>query len=58
MATLEQRLEIIQQAKTLLTELASIKPNVLARTEDLSRDINFSKAVPHFEDMLEIVNQL
>lgn len=58
MATLEQREEIIKQAKTLLAELAEIKPSTLARTEDLSRDINFSEAVPHFEDMLEIVKQL
>ena len=58
MATFEQREEIIKQAKALLTELAAIKPSTLARTEDLSRDINFSEAVPHFEDMLEIVKQL
>ena len=58
MATLEQREEIITQAKKLLEELATIKPTSLARTEDLSRDINFSDAVPHFEDMLEIVKQL
>jgi len=58
MATFEQREEIIKQAKTLLAELAAIKPSALARTEDLSRDINFSEAVPHFEDMLEIVKQL
>jgi hypothetical protein len=58
MATLEQREAIIAQAKTLLEELAAIKPTSLARTADLSRDINFSDAVPHFEDMLEIVKQL
>lgn len=43
MATFEQREEIIKQAKTLLAELAAIFP-ALARTEDLSRDINFSEA--------------
>jgi len=58
MATLEQRDAIITQAKTLIEELAAIKATSLARTEDLSRDINFSDAVPHFEDMLEIIKQL
>jgi hypothetical protein len=58
MATLEQREAIIAHAKTLLEELATIKPTSLARTDDLSRDINFYEAVPHFEDMLEIVKQL
>lgn len=57
MATLEQREEAIKQAQALLAELTAIKPTTLARTEDLSRDINFSEAVPHFEDTLEIVKQ-
>lgn len=58
MATLEQREEIITKVKALLSELSAINATSLARTEDLSRDINFSDAVPHFEDMLEIVKQL
>jgi len=58
MATFEQREEVIKQAQALLEELAKIIPTSLARKEDLSRDINFSEAVPHFEDMLEIVKQL
>ena len=41
-----------------MAELAEIKASTLARTEDLSRDINFSEAVPSFEEMLDIINQL
>jgi hypothetical protein len=58
MATFERRSEEIEKAQTLLAELAPIEPASLARTEDLSRDINFSAAVPYFEDMLEVVKQL
>lgn len=58
MATPEQRQEKIEEARELLTELADIKASSLARTEDLSRDINFSKAVPYFEEMLDIIKQL
>jgi len=58
MATPEQRTEKIQEAKKLLEELAGQKATALARTEELSRDINFSEAVPFFEEMLDIVKQL
>jgi hypothetical protein len=58
MATPEERIEKIAEAKKLLEGLAGIKPTSLARMEDLSRDINFSEAVPSFEEMLEIVKQL
>ena len=58
MATPEQRDEKIEAAKTLLEELAEIKATSLARTDELSRDINFSEAVPFFEEMLDITKQL
>ena len=58
MATPEQRDENIEAAKTLLEELAEIKATSLARTDELSRDINFSEAVPSFEEMLDITKQL
>jgi len=58
MATPEQRIEKIDGAKKLLAELAEIKATSLARTEELSRDINFSEAVPSFEEMLDIIKQL
>ena len=58
MATPEARNEKIKEAHELLAELAEIKASSLARTEDLSRDINFSEAVPYFEKMLDIIKQL
>ena len=58
MATPEQRIEKIEEAKKLLEELSGIKPTSLARTEELSRDINFSEGVPFFEEILDIVKQL
>ncbi len=58
MATPEQRNEKNEEAKKLLEELASQKATSLARTEELSRDINFSDAVPFFEEMIDIAKQL
>ncbi len=58
MATPEERIEKIDTAKILLAELAEIKASSLARTEELSRDINFSEAVPSFEEMIDIIKQL
>ncbi len=58
MATPEDRKKKIKEAKDLLERLSDIKASSLARTEDLSRDINFSDAVPYFEEMLDIVKQL
>lgn len=58
MATPEERNKKIDEAKKLLEELAAEKATSLARTEELSRDINFSEAVPFFEEMLDIAKQL
>src|SRR5690606_33245349 len=58
MATPEDRKKKIKEAKDLLAKLSEISASSLARTEDLSRDINFSDAVPYFEEMLDIVKQL
>lgn len=58
MTTPKQRQARIEEARKLLAELAEIKTSSLARTEDLSRDINFSEAVPYFEEMLDIIKQL
>ena len=58
MATPEDRKKKIKEAKDLLTKLSEINASSLARTEDLSRDINFSNAVPYLEEMLDIVKQL
>ncbi|MDT7041386.1 hypothetical protein [Candidatus Nitronereus thalassa] len=58
MATPEARKEKIAEAKDLIKELADKKATSQARTEELSRDINFLEAVPFFEEMLDIVKQL
>lgn len=58
MATPKERSIKIEEARALLASLAEIKAPTLARTDDLSRDINFSEAVPFFEEMLDIVKQL
>ena len=58
MATPEQRQEKIEEARKLLAELAEVNALSLSRVEDLSRDINFSEAVPYFEEMLDIIKQL
>jgi ABC-type transporter Mla subunit MlaD len=58
MATPQQRQDKIEEAKKLINELAGIKASTLSRTVDLSRDINFSEAVPFFEEMIGIIKQL
>lgn len=58
MANFEQRQEKITKAKEILVRLSTVDPKILARTEDLSRDINFIEAVPHLEGMFDIIKQL
>ena len=58
MATPEQRQEKIKTARKLLAQLAEINATSHSRTDDLLRDINFSEAVPYFEEMLDLVKQL
>jgi hypothetical protein len=58
MATLEQRKETLEAVTKQITELAAVDPKDLARTSDLSPDINFKDAVPHFEEMLDLCKQL
>jgi hypothetical protein len=58
MATVEQRREALTKATEEIEQLASIDPKTLARTSDLSPDINFKDAVPHFEQMLDLCKQL
>jgi hypothetical protein len=58
MATVEQRQQILQTALKKIESLAKVDPKGLARTSDLSPDINFKDAVPHFEEMLELCKQL
>ena len=58
MATVQQRREALETATAKLAELSAVDPKALARTSDLSPDINFSDAAPHFEGMLELCKQL
>ena len=58
MAAPEERAKKAGEVKKQLEEMAKIDAKSLARTEDLSRDVNFSAAVPFFEDMLNIIRQL
>jgi len=58
MAGLAQRKKVHQALMEKIADLAAIDPKSLARTSDLSPDINFREAVPHFEEMLELCKQL
>ena len=58
MATAEQRSEQLAAVRQKLMELVALDPRALARTTDLSPDINFKAAVPHFEEMLDVCKQL
>lgn len=58
MATFEDRQKIIEDVKRNLEGLAQIDALKLSRIEDLSRDINFSEAVPFIETLLDIIKQL
>ncbi|MCB7129049.1 MAG: hypothetical protein J3T61_05890 [Candidatus Brocadiales bacterium] len=58
MATVEQRRKALEAATAQVADLAAVDPKALARTSDLSPDINFNDAVPHFEEMLELCKQL
>ena len=58
MATVEERREALEAATAQVAELAAVDPKALARTSDLSPDINFKDAVPHFEEMLDLCKQL
>jgi len=58
MATLAQRNQELETVPGQIAELAAIDPESLARTSDLSPDINFEGAVPHFGEMLDLCKQL
>jgi uncharacterized protein YoxC len=58
MASLEERNKTLQAVTEQIKELAAVDPKDLARTSDLSPDINFKNAVPHFEEMLDLCKQL
>ncbi len=58
MATAEQRKQALDNARAKIDNLSKVDAGTLARASDLSPDINFKEAVPHFEEMLELCKQL
>ena len=58
MATAEQRSDQLANVRQKLKDLVALDPRALARTTDLSPDINFAAAVPHFEEMIDVCKQL
>lgn len=58
MSNEEERTQKISQAQEALQNLSQTDTSTLPRTDELSRDINFSEAVPYFEIMLDAIRQL
>lgn len=48
----------IEEVSGKLAAIAAVKPESLARVGDLSKEINFSDAVPYFGEMIDVVRQL
>ena len=58
MADIEERKHKFDETTQRIAKLANINAETLARTSELSPDINFQKAVPHFKEMLDLCAQL
>jgi len=58
MASIEQRVEIHKAVEKNLASLAVVEATTLSRITELSPDINFKDAIPHFAEMLELCKQL
>lgn len=58
MATYEERTTKHDEVKSSLEELSEIDPKNLSRREELSKNINFSDAVPFFTEMLDVIKEL
>jgi hypothetical protein len=58
MGTEQQRVELLTTVRQQLRKLAETEPDTLARTKELSHDINFAEAVSCFRDMIEIIREL
>jgi len=54
----EARQNVLEQVHETLNEAAEIEAAKLARTDELSPSINFAEAVPHLQEMLDVVKQL
>ena len=58
MADVDERQKTLNETTQRIAELADINAETLARTSELSPDINFKEAVPHFKEMLDLCAQL
>ena len=58
MADAEERKNTLNETTRRIAKLAEIDAETLARTSELSPDINFKEAVPHFKEMLDLCAQL
>ena len=54
----DERQEQLEAVSTRLETFADVDARTLARTSELSPDINFKEAVPYFEEMLDLCRQL
>lgn len=58
MVETKQRQEKIDQAKKQLEAVVAVDPRALARTDELSKSINFGESVPHFQRMQDVFREL
>lgn len=58
MTTQSAREQKIEEVSGKLAKVASVDPESLSRTDELSREINFENAVPHFREMIDVARQL
>jgi hypothetical protein len=58
MSAKTERQKKIEDVSGKIATIAAVDPDSLSRTEELSREINFSAAVPYFREMIDIVRQL
>lgn len=58
MAKQSEREQKIEEISGKLAKVASVDPESLSRTDELTREINFESAVPHFREMIDVVRQL
>lgn len=58
MATPEQRAEVVKKAQSALEAISKRDAQELSRSDELARDINFSEAVPAFQEIFDTARQL
>ncbi|MCA9136905.1 MAG: hypothetical protein KDB00_09100 [Planctomycetales bacterium] len=53
-----EREKKIKDVSGKVSQIAAIDPDSLARTDDLTKDINFGSSVSHFAEMIDVMKQL